>query len=199
MAAMAAEARCQQCGSTVAQSSDFCPVCGARIARIEADESPDQGTGVVVAAGAPAFETVTVATAHISDEQPVAAWRWALLAMDAVLLCVCLVLTAWNWWDPPRQNLPPAVPAIFATPTATAGSGPVFTVPATTPRPTAMPTPTRTKSSGGHGGSPRATATPTKIPAAPTATPVPTATSTPGPTPTPTATPIPTATPGSEG
>ena len=198
---MAAERRCQQCGSTVAQPSDFCLVCGARIADIGADGSQDQETNSVAVGGMPAFEMVTTASnlAGISVEQPVAAWRWALLAMDAVLLCVCLALTAWNWWDPPRQNLSPAVPAIFATATATDGAGPIFTVPATTPRPTATPTPTRTKSSGGHGGSPRATATPTKIPAAPTATPAPTATSTQGPTPTPTATPIPTATPPSEG
>lgn len=196
---MAAETRCQQCGSVVAQSSDICLVCGARIVRIVADGSPDQGIGAAAVAGMPTFETVTVAAAHISDEQPVAAWRWALLAMDAVLLCVCLALTAWSWRDPPQQNQPPAVPAIFATPTATDGSGPVFTVPATTPRPTPTATPTRAKSSGGHTGSPRATATPTTVPAAPTATPAPTATSTPGPTPTPTVTPTPTATPGSEG
>ena len=180
--------QCPRCGSSAAAGSYFCRICGARL--------DAEATGATVPAGGAAFATTPLVdpysigfvperVGHVTAEPPVAGWRWAALIVNCALLCVWLTLSAWNWRDPPRNGMLPVVPVptVTSTPSAIDGTGPVETVPPTTPRPAS--TPTHATSSGGSGGPPSPPPTPpTSTP--PTPTLVPTATATPAPTATPT-------------
>lgn len=180
---------CGRCGAHIESASTLCQACGAVIGA----ESPTGQMSDLTISGAESLEEPS-ATLRLVHEAPIPTWRWAVLLIDCVLLCVCLALAAWSWWDPPVSSLPPTAPAIFATATTTDGMGPIFTVPPTTPLPEAKATPTKTK--GGYSGSSHPTPTPTSTSVA-TATPTPTMT--PAPTATSKPTPTPTATPGSQG
>lgn len=187
---MVAEPECSVCGRILAPASTFCPNCGAPVetsaAMVESfDDMDDDEQSAWVASPMPGMPRGGPA---------IPVWRWAMLALNFLLLCIWLTLTAWSWRNPPRPVLPPGapVPATQTPPAPTDAAGPIITVPASTPRPTPKPKPTH--ASRGSGGSPPPPP-PTATPAPP---PLPTATATPAPTATPTPKPTPTPTPPSE-
>lgn len=192
---MDVEPWCPACGSILAPASVFCQNCGARVEDSEPvyasfdDKDDDEQT-----------ETVASPMPRMLRGGPaIAVWRWAMLALNCLLLCIWLTLTAWSWRNPPPHMLPPGAPApsIQATLTPTDAAGPIVTVPASTPRPTPKPTAKPTRASHGSHGSGRAT--PPALPTvAPTPQLLPTATAIPAPSATPTPTPSPTPTPPAE-
>lgn len=164
-----AEQRCMQCGATLAEDGDACPVCGSRV-------------GDRVVSG----QASTAAGGNYSPRAmrhpPRLGGRALLLALDGGLLLGALVLGAWLITGGP--NIVPAQsPPLVVTPTATFAV-PLLVTPTSTATP--WPTPTATQVSGGSG----ATSTPTPTPT-PTRAPTPTPQPRPSPTPTPTPTALP--------
>ncbi|MEO7002560.1 MAG: hypothetical protein ABI068_12150 [Ktedonobacterales bacterium] len=173
---------CPVCGLLITLTEERCPSCGASLA-------PSVGAEVALpdaAIGTSAVETSTESPNREAPTPPhVPGWKWALLAVDAALLVVCLALSALNlplMTTHASPNIPQ--PTATATDASTGGATSQPLLQATAPR----VTPTGTAGATNTGG-----AQPTPTSSAPTATPPthPTAT----PTHTPTPPPVPTADP----